>query len=104
MQQLPAPLPSQGSSEQQRHSGSPSRTTSSSRKQPESNHFLQQEAAQAQAMTRKMKLNRLMAEIASVQGRIMAAHSNPAGTEELASLVMQESALKQRMYEESLYM
>ena len=46
----------------------------------------------------------LMAEIASVQGRIMAAHSNPAGTEELASLVMQESALKQRMYEESLYM
>ena len=72
--------------------------------QPESNHFLQQEAAQAQAMTRKMKLNRLMAEIASVQWRIMAAHSNPAGTEELASLVMQESALKQRMYEESLYM
>ena len=54
-------------------------------------------------MTRKMKLNRLRAEIASVQGRIMAAHSNPAGTEELASLVMQESALKQKMYEESLF-
>ena len=46
--------------------------------QPDGNHFLQQEAAQAQAMTRKMKLNRLRAEIASVQRWIMAAHSNPA--------------------------
>ena len=50
-----------------------------------------------------MKLNRLRAKIASVQGRIMAVHSNPAGREELAQLVMQESALKQRMYKESLY-
>ena len=69
--------------------------------QPEANHFLQQEAAKAQAMTRKMKLNKLRAEIASVLGRIMAAFSNPAGTEELATLVMQELTLKQRMYEES---
>jgi len=48
-----------------------------------------------------MKLEKLRSEIANVQGRIMAAHSQPTGSEELAQLVMHESALKQRMYEAS---
>ena len=67
--------------------------------QEASNHFLQQEAVQAQSFTRKMKLEKLRSEIANVQGRIMAAHSQPTGSEELTQLVMHESALKQRMYE-----
>ena len=58
-----------------------------------------QEAVQAQAMSRRMRLDNLRSELSTVQERLMTVHTAPPGTVNINELVMREMALKRRLYE-----
>ena len=62
-------------------------------------HARHQEAALAQAMSRRMRLDNLRNELSSVQARLMTVHTAPPGTVNINELVMHEIALKRRMLE-----
>ena len=58
-----------------------------------------QEAVQAQAMSRRMRLDNLRSELSTVQERLMTVHTAPPGSVNINELVMHEMALKRRLYE-----
>ena len=58
-----------------------------------------QEAVQAQAMSRRMRLDNLRNELSTVQERLMTVHTAPPGSVNINELVMHEMALKRRLYE-----
>ena len=60
-----------------------------------------QEEAQAQALSRRARLDSIRAEIASLQTRIIASQSQPQGTVDIQALIQQEAALKQHLFEQS---
>ena len=62
-------------------------------------HARHQEAVQAQAMSRRMRLDNLRNELSSVQARLMTVHNAPPGSVNINELVMHEMTLKRRMYE-----
>ena len=60
-----------------------------------------QEEAQAQALTRRARLDSIRTVIASLQTRIIASQSQPQGTVDIQALIQQEAALKQHLFEQS---
>ena len=59
----------------------------------------QQEAVQAQAMSRRMRLDNLRSELSSVQARLMTVHTAPPGSVNVNELIMHEMELKRRLFE-----
>ncbi len=61
-----------------------------------------EEVANIQPLSRKARLDNLRSEIAAVQGQIIAIQNGQGqGSIDIRQLVTQESALKQRLYEQS---